>query len=82
VNIDAALDHGNDEKLWNSDQQDDHSEARLGVDVSSGVISELAADEELRSTSSRRERIVNSPRPALLIFTIYFRQPITRVSAA
>ena len=32
VNIDAALDHGDDEKLRNSDEQDDHSEARLGVE--------------------------------------------------
>jgi len=31
VNIDAALDHGDDEKLRNSDEQDDHSEAWLGV---------------------------------------------------
>ena len=32
VNIDAALDHGDDEELRNGDEQDDHSEVRLGVE--------------------------------------------------
>src|SRR5262249_20814573 len=43
----------------------------------SGVAPGSADGQELWSTSSSRERIINSPRPALLIFTIYFRPPMT-----
>ena len=32
MNIDAALDPGDDEELRNGDEQDDYPEARLGIE--------------------------------------------------
>jgi hypothetical protein len=32
VNIDATLDHGDDEELWDGDQQDDHPKAGFSVE--------------------------------------------------
>src|SRR5215467_8283667 len=44
--------------------------------VSSGVASGLLDGEVLLRTASRRERIINSPRPALRILTTYLRPPM------